>query len=248
MMLSSICFWLFIGVSLVACYALSEVYEYQFAVGLRTAFGTTVLLSITSGIPLALLLRRYSPRIVLGKVKELTQPAADVAQSFRTICGRVGMSEVQLKISKIDLPISFAVDTQKPTVVVSEGLLSLLSKDEIEVVIAHELAHIKNSDTALKAMVTAYKTALPHDPVIRLVEAAFHRERELAADEAAAKVTRKPLSLASALLKICEAFPRNNLNSFGALSILGGGTGLMSRHPPVRQRINQLIRLAEIYK
>jgi len=248
MLLSSIFFWLFMGISLVSCYALSETYDYQFAVAVRTVFGTTVLLSIISGVPLAILLRRYSPRIVLGKVKKLYQPGADIYQSFRNICGRAGMSDVQLKISKIDLPISFAVDSQRPTVVISKGLLSLLSKDEIEGVIAHELAHIKNSDTALKAMVTAYKTALPHDPVIRLVEAAFHRERELAADEAAVKVTRKPLSLASALLKICDAFPRKNLGSFGTLSILGGGTGLMSRHPPIRQRINQLIRLAEIYK
>ena len=90
----------------------------------------------------------------------------------------------------------------------SEKLLSLLKKDELEAVMAHELAHIKNSDTTLKALVTAYKTFLPIDPVVRLVEAAFHREREMAADETAAKTTKKPLSLASALLKIYEAFPK----------------------------------------
>jgi hypothetical protein len=61
-------------------------------------------------------------------------------------------------------------------------------------------------------------------------------------------MTRKTFSLASASLKIYETFPRNNLSSFGALSILGGGMALMSRNPAIRQRINQLIRLAEIYR
>jgi Zn-dependent protease with chaperone function len=131
--------------------------------------------------------------------------------------------------------------------VISEKLLSLLKEDEMEAVLAHELAHVKNSDTALKAMVTAYRTALPQDPVIRLVEAAFHREREIVADETAARATQKPLSLASALLKIYEAFPKNNLRSYGTLSILGGGTTLLSRHPPITHRINLLIHLAEVY-
>jgi Zn-dependent protease with chaperone function len=146
------------------------------------------------------------------------------------------------------MPISFAVEkADKPTVVMSESLLSLLKKDEVEAVMAHELAHMKNSDTTLKAMVTAYKTALPHDPIIRLVEAAFHREREMVADETAARTTKKPLSLASALLKIYEAFPKGKLRSYGTLSILGAGSTLMSRHPPIRHRINQLIHLAETY-
>jgi Zn-dependent protease with chaperone function len=70
----------------------------------------------------------------------------------------------------------------------------------------------------------------------------------MVADETAALTTNKPLSLASALLKIYEAFPKNNLRSYGTLSILGAGSTLTSRHPPIRYRINQLIRLAESHR
>jgi len=247
MMLSSIFLWIFIGISLVACYAFAEAYELGIATGVRTVFGAALLLSIACGIPIALLLRRYSPHLVLAKVKDLSTPDADIARSFERLCTEVGLTDVQLRISKIKLPISFAIDSQKPTIVVSSNLLTLLNQEEVEAVLAHELAHIRNSDTALKAMVTAYKAALPQDPIIRLVEAAFHRERELAADETATKITRKPLTLASALLKIYEAFPKDNLRSFGTLSILGMGGTLMSRNPPISQRVNRLIHLAELY-
>jgi len=247
MMLFSIFFWLFIGLSLIVCYALSESYEYQPEVAVRTAFGFTIMLALVSGLPLSFLLRRYSPRIVLNRVKDLSPPRADLAVSFLSLSRKMMVTNAELKVSRNTLPVSFAIDDHKPVVVISEKLLSLLKEDEVEAVLAHELAHVKNSDTALKAMVTAYKTALPQDPVIRLVEAAFHREREIVADETAARTTQKPLSLASALLKIYEAFPKNNLRSYGTLSILGGGTTLMSRHPPITHRINQLIHLAEVY-
>lgn len=245
MMLLSISLWLLIGLSFVVCFALSEAYEYQPEVAVRTALGITLLLAIFSGLPLAFLLRRYSPRILLRNMKDLSLPQADLANTFRTISRKVGVADAELRISKMKLPISFAADTHVPVVVISEKLLSLLKRDEVEAVMAHELAHVKNSDTALKAMVTAYKTALPHDPVMRLVEAAFHREREMIADETAVKATGKPLSLASALLKIHKAFPRSSLRSHGTLSILGSSSGLLNRHPPITDRIEQLVRIAK---
>ena len=244
MMLLSIFLWLFLGLSVVVCFALYEAYETQPEAGIRVALGTTLLLAIVSGLPLSFLLRRYSPRILLRQAKNLTPPPAGIATAFRTIRRKMGVKAAELKISKMELPISFVVEMNGPVVVISQLLLSLLKRDEVEAVLAHELAHVKNSDTQLKAMVTAYKAALPHDPIIRLVEAAFHREREMVADETAVKATGKPLSLASALLKIHRAFPKSNIRTHGTFSILGG-TNLMNRHPSITDRIDQLVHLAQ---
>ncbi len=251
MLMSSVFLWLFIGMSLVLCFAIWrfwDIYEYQLEVGIRTAFGAALLISIAAGLPFSLLLRQLSPRFILRKVKALSVPRKDIADSFADLAQQMGVPSAELRLSKGNIPLSVALQTTTPVVVMSESLLSLLKKDEIEAVMAHELAHIKNADTTLKALVTAYRTALPHDPVIRLAEAAFHREREMVADETAAKVTKKPLSLASALLKIYEAFPRGNLPSYGTLSILGAGSSLLSHHPPILRRINHLIHLAESYR
>jgi Zn-dependent protease with chaperone function len=247
MFVSSIFVWLFVAVSLILCLAFTKTYEYQLQAGVREVFGRAILIAIGSGIPLSIVVRQLSPRIILGKAKGLHLPAQRIVESLAKLADQMGVPAPQMQLSADKVPISFAVHTKKPTIVMSESLLSLLKQDEVEAVMAHELAHIRNSDTALKALATAYKTVLPFDPIVRLVEAAFHREREMVADETAAKATRKPLSLASALLKIYEAFPKNSLPSYGTLSILGAGSSLMSRHPPIRDRINQLIRLADIY-
>jgi Zn-dependent protease with chaperone function len=245
---SSIILWLFVGISLVLCYARGEAYELQPEAAVRAVFGNAVLIAVVAGLPLAIFLRYISPKIVLAKAPNLTVARGDIAESFEALRKAMGVPAAELRLSEMSTPISFAVDADRPLVVISERLLSLLKKDELEAVLAHELAHVKNSDTMLKALVTAYKTALPMDPLIRMVEAAFHREREMVADETAALTTNKPLSLASALLKIYEAFPKSDLRSYGTLSILGAGSTLTSRHPPIRYRINQLIRLAETHR
>jgi Zn-dependent protease with chaperone function len=247
MLLSSIFLWLFIAISLILCYTFSELYEYQLELGIRAVFGRAILLSIAGGLPFSLLLRHISPKITLAKVKGLHPPPEAVAAEFESVARKLGIQSAELQLSESVIPVSFTSDTDKPIVVISEKLLSLLKEDELEAVMAHELAHIKNSDTTLKALVTGYRTVLPIDPVIRLVEAAFHREREMAADETAAKATQKPLSLASALLKIYEAFPTSHLPTYGTLSILSAGSTLMSRNPPIHERVNQLIRLAQSY-
>jgi len=245
MLLSSIFLWLFLGVSLALCYAFANSYPSHEEATLVTVFGDALLVALSAGLPLAILLRHFSPTIVLGKVKTLTVPQVELRETFIRLKQKMGVPKAQLRLCKANAPISFAIDAKRPIVVISERLISLLKSDELEAVMAHELAHIKNSDTALKALVSAYKVALPHDPIIRLVEAAFHREREMLADETAVDCTGKPLSLASALLKIYEAFPRNDLRSHGTFSILGSGPSIMRHHPPIINRVNQLIYRAE---
>ena len=243
-LVSAVFMWLFISASLILCAALASTYQSALAEGVREVFGDAILIAVVGGLPLTLLLRQVAPKVILQRMKDLHQPPADIARSFELISSKMGVSSSQLRVTNGG-PICFAVDTDSPTVVVSNKLLTLLDKDELEAVLAHELAHIRNSDTALKALVTAYRTALPMDPIIRMVEGAFHKVREAVADETAAKFT-KPLSLASALLKICDAFPKSDLASLGSYSILGNSSHT-TRHPPIKDRIERLIQLGSNY-
>ncbi|MFP8953913.1 M48 family metallopeptidase [Natrialbaceae archaeon A-arb3/5] len=103
------------------------------------------------------------------------------------------------------------------TVVVSAGLIDVLDDDELDAVLAHELAHLQNRDativTAL-SMPAAYATelierydghplaALPGGLVIVLIRwcvAVVSRYREYLADRGAVAITCDPAALASAL-------------------------------------------------
>jgi len=245
MFLSSIFLWLFIAASLLLCYTFLRTNPGVTEV--RQVFGSAILIGLAGAIPFSLALRLMSPRILLTRVRGLHSAQPDLKKSFNSLGRRMQVPSGELRLLKSTIPISFAVEAAKPTVVMSERLLSLLTQDEIEAVIAHEFAHIKNSDTLLKSLITAYRTVLPLDPTIRMIEAAFHREREILADETAAKITRKPIALASAILKIYRAFPKNSFSSQGTLSILGVGSALTKRYPSISDRLNHLIQLARSY-
>jgi len=233
--------WLFISVSLILCAALAGTYQSELAEGVREVFADAILIAVVGGLPLTLVLRQTAPKIILRKVKDLHKPPPEIARSFDVISEGMGVSSSQLLLTSKE-GICFAIDADNPTVVMSDRLITLLDKDELETVLAHELAHIRNSDTALKALMTAYRTALPMDPIIRIIEDAFHKVRESMADETAARFTRKPLSLASALLKIYETFPGSDVSSLSAYSIVGSGSRA-SKHPPFKERIEHLIQL-----
>jgi Zn-dependent protease with chaperone function len=119
-----------------------------------------------------------------------------------------------------------------------------LSPDETEAVLAHELSHIKNGDSAAKGMARLARTAFPFDPVLRLVEAAVHRERELWADRMSVEFTRKPLALASALIKANSGPKTGAENQTTGLFVGGSGHGLLSLYPNLEKRVDALLELA----
>jgi len=86
-------------------------------------------------------------------------------------------------------------------------------------------------------------------PIIAIIiQLAISRAREYKADETGARVTRRPLSLASALKKISHGVERMPLHAnpgtahmFIVNPLRGGGFAqLFSTHPPVEERVRRL--------
>ena len=129
-------------------------------------------------------------------------------------------------------PNAFATgrNPENAAVTATTGLLSMLSRDEVEGVMAHELAHVKNRDTLIMTMVAMIAGALsmlanfglffrdsernglatllavliaPFAAMI--VQLAISRTREYGADRTGAEISGKPLALASALARISGA-------------------------------------------
>ncbi|WP_373487128.1 M48 family metalloprotease, partial [Blastomonas sp.] len=108
-------------------------------------------------------------------------------------------------------------------VAATTGLIQMLSRDEVEGVMAHELAHVKNHDTLIMTMVATIAGAIsmlanfglffrdnrnPGAMILAVIVAPFaamivqmaiSRTREYGADRAGAEISGNPRALASAL-------------------------------------------------
>lgn len=164
----------------------------------------------------------------------------DDAPDFHDMIAR--LAEVaQLPMPKVYImdnpqPNAFATgrNPENAAVAATTGLLRMLDRDEIEGVMAHELAHIRNRDTLIMTITATIAGAVsmlanfgllfggrdrnsPLGPLgaivlmilaplaAMVVQMAISRTREYAADRGGAEISAKPLALASALSKISGA-------------------------------------------
>ncbi|HRS87156.1 MAG TPA: zinc metalloprotease HtpX [Syntrophales bacterium] len=93
----------------------------------------------------------FSDRIVLSmySAQEVTpDEAPELYRMVADLAARAGLPMPRVYIIPQDTPNAFATgrDEKHAVVAVTEGILRILDRDELEGVLAHELTHIKNRD------------------------------------------------------------------------------------------------------
>lgn len=163
---------------------------------------------------------------------------------------RMGLHDMVAELARnagLPEPKVYLIDTPQPNafatgrnpanaaVAVTSGLMRSLTREELAGVIAHELAHIRNHDTAIMTVTATFAGAISMlanfalffggsrerlglvgtllmmvlaPLAAALVQMAISRTREYAADKAGAEICGQPLWLASALEKIAMGAAR----------------------------------------
>lgn len=93
----------------------------------------------------------FSDKIVLRMYGAQELAPADAPELFQTVqdlTGRAGLPMPKLYMIEGDQPNAFSTgrDPEHAAVAVTKGIVSMLSRDELRGVLAHELAHVKHRD------------------------------------------------------------------------------------------------------
>jgi heat shock protein HtpX len=174
-----------------------------------------------------LVLRMYGARTVTAT------EAPELYAMVDRLRQRAGLPMPTLAIAPQAQPNAFATgrNPQHAVVCVTEGILTLVNREELEGVLAHELAHVKNRDMLLQTVTATMAAAISNlawmgmfaggrddeeggNPIAgllmvllapiaaSLVQMAISRQREFKADAVGAQISGRPLALASALRKL----------------------------------------------
>lgn len=214
----------------------------------------------------------------------------ELYELVRELCRKAELPMPRLYVIPTDVPNAFATgrNPEHAAVAVTEGILSMLNRDEIAGVISHELSHVKHRDTLIMTLSASIATAISYianiaqwaaifgtardedgnrsNPITlivtivvaplaaSLIQFALSRSREYMADASGARISGKPLALASALLKlddyahhrvIPDAKPATSgLFIINPLAGVGGMANLFSTHPSTEERVKKLREIA----
>lgn len=88
--------------------------------------------------------------------------APSLYQMIQRLCDRANLPMPAIFIVPTQAANAFATgrDPEHATVAVTEGIINLLSEDELEAVIAHELTHVANRDTLTQAVAATIAGAI----------------------------------------------------------------------------------------
>ena len=228
------------------CTVFLEEYAVNRAIG-RFVLGSSIFASLSISALMTVVARRFAIPKALGTMTGPAYSDGKVVDVFVGLCTRMGINGADLREANLGNAFSISLKGRK-LVAVSPSMIQSLSPEEVEAVLAHELSHLKNRDSIAKGLARFARFAFPFDPVIRLLEAAVHRERELLADRLSVRYTQRPLALASALIKV-HSGPISSVQGVGAGLFIGGSKrGLFSLYPDLQRRIELLLKMAETMK
>jgi beta-lactamase regulating signal transducer with metallopeptidase domain len=129
--------------------------------------------------------------------EKLTQILLDIKQKMNIT------KNVQVKVSRIvSLPMIMGV--LKPVILIPASLVSVFSQEQLETILAHELAHLKRHDFLLNGLQSVLDVIYFFHPAMWLLSAQIRKERENCCDDLALEVSGSKLLLAKTLVQLQE--------------------------------------------
>lgn len=195
-----------------------------------------MLLALAIGLVLNGVSYFFSDKIVLASYGARTVTQAEAPELYAIVANlaqRAGLPTPRIAIIPEDTPNAFATgrNPEHAVVAVTEGIMRVLSRPELEAVLGHELGHVKHRDILISSLSAVLAQAIMFlsrfagffgardeegrsNPIASiaimilgpiaaiLLQMAVSRSREYLADDYSAHLTGRPDLLASALERL----------------------------------------------
>ncbi len=190
-----------------------------------------------------MLLRRATGYLLLRRLIALCVPpeareGRDAPATLAMLAGEL-RRRPELLLLPAGMSGAFAVGVHRPKILLSADLLSRLDDEELEAILAHEVAHLEAHDVPLVFLAGFLRDLVAWNPVAHVAFRRLLADREHEADRRAAVMTGKPLAVASGLLKMCELMRGRRRPAAGA------ALGFFVARRGIPGRVTRLIALAD---
>jgi TonB family protein len=186
-----------------------------------------VWLAIVTTLSLKLIIELY----YVNKLPLQGSIAADKAlqSRFDTLIKKVGLSKniVLLLSSKTNVPM--AIGWLKPVVLIPFSMLSGLSPAQLDMLLLHELAHIRRHDYLVNFLQTLVDILLFFHPAVSWVSKQMRNEREYCSDDIAVQHSGSSVAYAHTLADTASLCQKHRQNTIPNMAMAASGGDLKQR-------------------
>ena len=186
-----------------------------------------VWLSVISVLSVKLLIEVYTVKQLSHK--RIIRPDHELLQRFNRLVTQLGLTKTPQLILSFNTQVPMAIGWLKPIVLIPVSMISGLTPPQLDMLILHELAHIKRHDYIVNFLQTIVEIILFFHPAVLWVSNQMRNEREYCSDDIAVHHCGDPIAYARTLTETASICNKHKKCSIPGMAMAASGGDLTQR-------------------
>mgnify|MGYP001942485797 CR=1 FL=1 len=150
-------------------------------------------------------------------------------ERFKQLSAQVNLTKTPQLLVSLKTEIPMAIGWLKPIVLIPASMLVGLSPAQLDMLMLHELAHIRRHDYLVNLMQTLVETLLFFHPATCWISKQMRNEREYCSDDIAVKISGNPLAYAHTLADTATICLKHRHHAIPNMAMAASGGDLKQR-------------------
>lgn len=170
----------------------------------------------------------------LYQIKRLSQvgtvqPSDQLQQRFEQLIEKVGASKNTRLFITLKTSVPMALGWLKPVVLIPASMVTGLTPQQLDMLLLHELAHVRRHDYLVNFIQTLVETLLFFHPAVRWISKQIRNEREYCSDDIAVEHAGCAVAYAHTLADTASLCRQHRHNAIPSMAMAASGGDLKQR-------------------
>ncbi len=159
----------------------------------------------------------------------VVEPDGALNTRFIKLAQQVGLRKTPSLLISLKADIPMAIGWLKPVILIPASMISGLAPAQLDMLILHELAHIRRHDYLVNFIQTLVETLLFFHPCVRWISKQMRNEREYCSDDIAVTIAGDAIAYAHTLADTATICSKHRHHAIPTMAMAASGGDLKQR-------------------
>ncbi len=156
-------------------------------------------------------------------------PSNELLTRFNALAKQIKLTKTPKLLISLKIDVPMAIGWLKPVVLLPASMVTGLNSAQLEMLLLHELAHIRRYDYAVNFLQTLVELLFFFHPSVAWVAKQIRNEREYCSDDIAVQYCGDPIAYAHTLADTASLCAKRHLHTIPSMAMAASGGDLKER-------------------